>query len=92
MAEKSVVPGLKAAMRTAGFTQKTLADEMQVSISTVARWSNGEIEPTITTAKQICEILDVSLLDLLGIQGEGASQIIRVKKNVGEKIIVEITD
>lgn len=93
---ESAIPGLKVAMKRAGYTQKSLADEMGIAVSTVARWSNGEIEPSISTIRSIAEILGSSLAELLGItvrdEQRGCS-ILRVKSEQGKKIItIEVSE
>ena len=96
---ESVVPGLKNAMKQAGYTQKALAEEMGLAVSTVARWSNGEQEPSISTVKKLSEILHCSVAELLGISSEtvevekAGCSILRVERNHGKKLItLEITD
>ena len=93
---KSVVPGLKQAMRRAGYTQRRLAAEMGLAVSTVARWSNGEQEPAISTVRNLSNILNCSMSELLGItvrdELKGCS-IARVKEENGKKIItIEVED
>ncbi len=87
---ESAVPGLKAAMKRAGYTQKSLAEKMGLAVSTVARWSNGEMEPSISTVRKVADILGSSLAELLGIsvrdEQRGCS-IVRVKSEPGKKTI-----
>lgn len=93
---ESVVPGLKAAMKRAGYTQKKLADEMGIALSTVARWSGGGAEPSVSTIRRIAEILDSSMAELLGIETareQKGCSILQVKNSPGKKIItIEISE
>lgn len=44
---------IKKAREEAGFTQQGLADALEVSQVTVARWENGERSPSLTVIKSI---------------------------------------
>lgn len=93
---ESAMPGFKAALKRAGYTQKSLADEMGLAVSTVARWSNGEMEPSISTIRKVAGLLGSSMAELLEItvrdEQKGCS-IIRVKSESGKKIItIEVNE
>ena len=47
-------------------TQMELADAMGVSFQAVSNWERGNSMPDIGKLSQLCEILDISLNDLLG--------------------------
>lgn len=49
-----------------GVSQQELADALNVSRQTIARWENGECEPSIGQLKPICDYFNVSIDDLMG--------------------------
>lgn len=85
----SSTPGLKGAMKKAGITQGELAERMGVHIITVSRWVRGEIEPPISTLKEIAALLDCTVQELLGLDtfAMGGCRIISVQEKDGKKII-----
>ena len=46
-------------------TQKELADKLGVTDKTVSRWENGHYLPDVSLWKDLCEILGISVLDLM---------------------------
>lgn len=50
-----------------GVKQKELAEQLQVSPATVSCWESGTYSPKLNTLYTICEVLDISPADLLGI-------------------------
>lgn len=47
-------------------TQKDLAEKLFVTAQAVSRWENGEVEPSITTLKNMASIFNVRVDDLVG--------------------------
>ena len=47
---------LPVARKIAGITQKSLANELNVSESTVINWEKGRSEPTVSQAQRISEL------------------------------------
>lgn len=52
---------LPVARKIAGLTQKGLADEMNVSESTVINWEKGRSEPTVNQAQKISDLTGIPL-------------------------------
>ena len=52
---------LKAARINAGFTLEQVANRLNVTVSTVRNWENGNTEPKINQAYELCELYCVSL-------------------------------
>ena len=52
---------LPVARKIAGLTQKGLADELNVSESTVINWEKGRSEPTVIQAQKISDLTGVPL-------------------------------
>ena len=54
------------ARKVKDLTQMALADEMMVSYQAVSNWERGLTMPDISKIPQLCEILNLSIEDLLG--------------------------
>lgn len=55
-----------AEMRKAkGLTQEELAEKLGVNNRTISRWENGENMPDISLYKPLCEILKISIEELV---------------------------
>ena len=62
----SIGQKIKKLRTESGLTQKELADKLHVTYQAVSRWENDDAEPSLTTIKDICDILGCSYNDLLG--------------------------
>lgn len=49
-----------------GMTQETLADKLGVSRQTISKWELGETSPDLEQAKNLSQIFQISLDDLVG--------------------------
>lgn len=49
------------------FTQKQLADFLEIGVSTVSGWERGAYTPDIDTLFRICNFLEVTLNDMCGV-------------------------
>lgn len=63
-------------------TQEELAEKLNVSRQTISKWELGETNPNINQAKEIAQIFNVSLEELLNEK--------RINKNIIKKIILII--
>ena len=55
-----------AEMRKAkGLTQEELAEKLEVNNRTISRWENGKNMPDISLYKPLCEILKISIEELV---------------------------
>lgn len=59
---------IREARITQNMTQMNLADAMGVSYQAVSNWERGNSMPDIGKLEELCEILDISLDRLLGVQ------------------------
>lgn len=59
---------LKEAIKCSGLSQKEIAEKLGINPSTVSKYVRGEAFPSIDTLANLCEILDVSSDDILGIK------------------------
>ena len=51
-----------------GFKQKELAAVLHISAAAVSSWETGTSTPHLETLYKICDVLDISISDLLGIE------------------------
>lgn len=56
-------------LKTRGITQKELAEKLKVTKSTVTCWVKGSNAPDIETIAKICNILNITVIDLFGTDG-----------------------
>ena len=56
---------IQALRKQKGFTQKELADKLLVSDKTVSKWETGNGLPEVSLMMPLCEILGVSVNELL---------------------------
>ena len=59
---------LRAAIKDSGIEQKEIARLLGVSPQTVSKYMCKDIFPALDTFSNLCEILDVSADDLLGLK------------------------
>jgi transcriptional regulator with XRE-family HTH domain len=56
---------LRTARRSAGLTQKQLAEALGVESITVSRWERGVTSPTLPRLRRIAELTETSVSDLV---------------------------
>ena len=71
-----------------GFTQKELADKLNVSDKAVSRWETGKNYPDIETLQQLAAVLDVSVNDLLSGELKLAKKVSKRKKTVIVTLVI----
>lgn len=52
-----------------GITQKELAEKLSVSPSAVTNWIKGKNSPDIESVARICDIFNISVVELFGTDG-----------------------
>ena len=62
-----LIENIKLLRRERELTQKDLADLLHVSQNTISNWENGVSQPTIEQVEKICEVFNVSINTLYGI-------------------------
>lgn len=65
---------IKDARKSKHYTQKDLADLINVKSTTVSGWELGRNEPSIDTLKKLAAKLEVSFDWLAGVENESAQQ------------------
>lgn len=56
-------------LRVKKITQKTIANKLGIAQSTVSGWIQGHCSPDIETLAKVCDILNVTIIDLFGTDG-----------------------
>jgi len=59
---------LREAIQYGNVTQKELAEKLKINPSTVSKYMRLDKYPSLDTFANICEILDVSADDILGLK------------------------
>lgn len=59
---------LREAIKTSGMTQTEIANKLGVSPNTVSKYMCKNKYPSLETFANLCEILDVSADDILGLK------------------------
>lgn len=63
--DKKFCDNLKAIRKSCGFTQKQVADALNVVESCYANWEQGRTEPNIEALRKLCKIFSVSATELI---------------------------
>ena len=63
--DKIFCQNLKTARLDCGLTQKQVAEKLNVVESCYANWEQGRTEPNIAMLRRLCELLDISLDELI---------------------------
>lgn len=59
---------LRDAIKFSGKTQKEIAEELKINPSTVSKYMNKNKYPSLDTFANLCEVLDISADDILGLK------------------------
>ena len=66
--KENIIKNLKSWYKTqAIYTQKTLANELGVTQTSINRWLDGKCLPDISLWLKLCNIMDISISTFLGI-------------------------
>lgn len=69
-----------------GFTQKQIADALNVSQNAVYNWENDKREPSLITVKKIADLLDVPPSYLMGWQDEDSQIDLQIDSEIDNLI------
>ena len=87
---------LKDLRKSKGLTQRKLAELLNVESSAVGKWEIHNITPSVDTLKRLCEIFNVSVNYLLGIDTEASTPVqantITITDQNGNIINYELTE
>lgn len=59
---------LREAIETSSLSKKELAERLNIDPSTISRYLHDDKFPSIETFANLCEVLDVSADDILGLK------------------------
>lgn len=60
-----------------GYTQKDVAEALNVSVSAVSKWERGLNFPDLSITEELAKILGISTAELLGLEGESPDGVIK---------------
>lgn len=78
---------IKDARIARNMTQMNLADHMGVSYQAVSNWERGNSMPDISKLEDLCNALDLTVTELLGMEGKAGAAVEKVMKE--EPLTVE---
>lgn len=73
---------LKLARKIRGYTQKEIAEKLNISNSTYCLYEKGERQPNLVTLEKIAHILYISIDELFGLYDFGAKNLIKETSKV----------
>ena len=79
---------LRRAREAKGMTQQSLAEQLYVTRQSVSRWECGDRYPDLLSTQKICQILEVSLDDLLS--GKEMTKVVERNPVVENKVVNNI--
>ena len=62
---KNEINRLRVVLAEKGLTNKWLAEKMEKNPTTISRWCNNEMQPSLETLVKIAAILNIDVRDLL---------------------------
>jgi len=62
---KNEINRLRVVLAEKGLTNKWLAEKMKKNPTTISRWCNNEMQPSLETLVKIATILNIDVRDLL---------------------------
>lgn len=71
---KDVQIRLREEIKWSGITQKELAEKLGINASTVSKYMRLDKYPSLETFANICEILEISSDEVLGLKRKNSSQ------------------
>jgi len=72
---------IKQARIYKNMTQMGLAEAMDVSYQAVSSWERGNSMPDISKLEKLCDVLEISVTELLGVESQSAATVNRVLQN-----------
>lgn len=84
MDQRKIGEFIKSCRKEKNITQKEIADKLYVTDKTISRWENGHYLPDLSLWKELCEILGISMLELMN--GEKMNNHNITKKEMEESV------
>ncbi len=63
-----ITENLKREIEQSGITKTEIARQIGVSKSTISQYLSGRAQPTLATLSKLCNVLDCSADDILGVE------------------------
>jgi len=57
---------IKSRRLNLGLTHKQLAEKMDTTVTTISKWENNHVEPSLSNFVKLCEVLGMKLEDFIG--------------------------
>ena len=90
MNQETIGKFIATCRKEANITQREFAEKLGITDKTVSRWENGHYLPDISLFEEICEILDIDVIELLNARRMNNKIEEEVKKTVMD--IVDISN
>ena len=67
---------IKSRRLNIGLTHKQLAEKMDTTVTTISKWENNHVEPSLSNFIKLCEVLGMNPLDFIPLTQPDSNQII----------------
>lgn len=57
---------IKSRRLNLGLTHKQLAEKMDTTVTTISKWENNHVEPSLSNFIKLCEVLSLNINDFVG--------------------------
>jgi len=57
---------IKSRRLNIGLTHKQLAEKMDTTVTTISKWENNHVEPSLSNFIKLCEVLSLNINDFIG--------------------------
>ena len=56
---------IKSRRLNIGLTHKQLAEKMDTTVTTISKWENNHVEPSLSNFIKLCEVLGIKVEDFI---------------------------
>jgi len=57
---------IKSRRLNIGLTHKQLAEKTDTTVTTISKWENNHVEPSLSNFIKLCEVLSLNINDFIG--------------------------
>ncbi len=57
---------IKSRRLNIGLTHQQLAEKMDTTVTTISKWENNHVEPSLSNFIKLCEVLGMKVEDFIG--------------------------
>lgn len=83
-------PRIKEYRIKCGYTQKDLADKLNVTFQAVSRWENNDVQPSFDTVKEMAKLFNCTIDELFGVEHEEKVEIKEEPKQEEVKVVERV--